>query len=77
MAQVNRNTKPAIQDKQILPPSVGLEDLSAGVVQPPVDLNHELELAKDHIDIEPEVIEDHRQVRSLSGNAGIAQQTME
>ena len=38
---------PAVQDKEVLPPAVALEYLGAGVIQASVDLDRELELAKD------------------------------
>ena len=60
-----------------MPPAVGLEDLCADVKQPTVDLDDEFDLAKDHIDIAGEVIEDDWAVGFPSGDSGIVEQAME
>jgi hypothetical protein len=45
-AQGEPQHAPAIQDKFVLPPAVGLEDRCADVKQPTVDLDDEPDLAK-------------------------------
>jgi hypothetical protein len=43
--------EPAVQDEKVLPPSVGLKGLCAGVKQPTVNLDDEFDFVKDHIDV--------------------------
>ena len=76
-AQGEPQRTPAIQDKLVLPRPVCLEDVCTGVKQPTGDLDDEFDLAKDHIDIAGEVIEDDWAVGLPSGDAGIVEQAME
>jgi hypothetical protein len=46
MVQGEAQHTPAVQHEQVLPPPVGLEDLSSGVIQPAIDLTYQLELRK-------------------------------
>jgi len=76
MVQVNRST-PAVQDKDVLSPAVALKCLGAGVIQASVDLNRELELAKDNVEVVRRISQDNRSVRAPSGDSGVPQQAVE
>jgi hypothetical protein len=73
MVQVNRSTHQPFKDEEILPPPVAFEDLGSGVIQPAINLDHELELAKHDVDVKPGIVQNQRPVGFPSGNTSTAQ----
>src|SRR5688572_18193647 len=73
MVQVNRNTHQPVQDQEVLPASVHLEDFGSGVIQTAVDLDDHLEVAKNHIDIDRRAAQHNWPVCLPSGEAGVSQ----